>query len=191
MEIWITLTHQAIHTLDNQKGFGPIGDNMKFEEFKRNVEHWAEVRGIYTQSTEYNQVEKFKEEHWEFVISSNQDEMMDAIGDMAVCIVNAAKLQVESPELKLIDQGGKNYMSFICVLVYEGQYSRAIQALRHFANTELLSAYFEDCLQIAWDEIKDRKGMMINGLFVKWENLTTNQREELQARLDSHIEANC
>ena len=30
---------------------------------------------------------------------------------------------------------------------------------------------FEDCLQAAYDEIKDRKGKVINGVFVKEEDL--------------------
>jgi NTP pyrophosphatase (non-canonical NTP hydrolase) len=34
---------------------------------------------------------------------------------------------------------------------------------------------FENCLALAYDEIKDRKGRMINGAFVKEENLPENQ----------------
>ena len=31
----------------------------------------------------------------------------------------------------------------------------------------LLDINFESCVQAAWDEIKDRKGRMIDGVFVK------------------------
>ena len=31
----------------------------------------------------------------------------------------------------------------------------------------LLDVDFESCVQAAWDEIKDRKGRMIDGVFVK------------------------
>ena len=32
---------------------------------------------------------------------------------------------------------------------------------------EQLGLSFGDCLEYAWNEIKDRKGMMVNGIFVK------------------------
>ena len=41
---------------------------------------------------------------------------------------------------------------------------------------------FATCLQAAWNEIKDRKGMMVDGKYVKWENLTQGQREEFLRR---------
>lgn len=34
-----------------------------------------------------------------------------------------------------------------------------------------LNLFIEDCVQLAYDEIKDRKGKMINGVFVKEEDL--------------------
>jgi len=34
---------------------------------------------------------------------------------------------------------------------------------------------FEECLEMAYNEIKDRKGQMIDGFFVKEENLPNNQ----------------
>ena len=36
-----------------------------------------------------------------------------------------------------------------------------------------------ECLQSAYNEIKDRKGMMIDGTFVKYEDLTPEQQKEL------------
>lgn len=160
---------------------------MKFEEFKEKVEGWAQVRGIYDQSTEAKQVDKFKEELWEYLTSSSIDELKDAIGDMAVCIVNAYYLQ-KRKGLYI----PKNYevdIKCLCLSVSDGEYISAILALEGISNGLRLD--FKDCMQMAWDEIKDRKGMMIDGLFVKWENLTDEQQEELQSRLDAHIEADC
>ena len=40
--------------------------------------------------------------------------------------------------------------------------------IRNLINISiLLDVDFESCVQAAWDEIKDRKGRMINGVFVK------------------------
>ena len=29
----------------------------------------------------------------------------------------------------------------------------------------------EDCLEVAWEDIKDRKGMMVDGVFIKEDDL--------------------
>ena len=40
--------------------------------------------------------------------------------------------------------------------------------IRHLMNISiLLDVDFESCVQAAWNEIKDRKGRMIDGVFVK------------------------
>jgi hypothetical protein len=165
---------------------------MKFEDFKRNVEQWAQVRGIYDQSTEDKQVDKFIEEHWEFVTAEDDQERGDAVGDMAVCIVNAAKL-AKGNALMLTREGYDICIDDVCLAVKRGHYNEALNILHTCVEGEkfAIDETFNQCLKIAWDEIKDRKGMMIDGLFVKWENLTPEQQGELQARLDSHIEADC
>ncbi len=160
---------------------------MKFDDFKRKVEGWAEVRGIYDQSTEDKQILKFAEELGEFLIAETENEKMDAIGDMAVCIVNANKFK--SLNIEIIGARYGKGIGDVCSFVKFKSYSSAIEALMGLAHSEGFK--FNDCLQMAWDEIKDRKGIMINGLFVKWENLTEKQKKDLQERLDSHIEADC
>jgi NTP pyrophosphatase (non-canonical NTP hydrolase) len=42
---------------------------------------------------------------------------------------------------------------------------------------------YEESLNQAFSEIKDRKGMVIEGLYVKYDNLTEEQKEELDGRL--------
>lgn len=37
----------------------------------------------------------------------------------------------------------------------------------------------EECLSIAYEEIKDRKGLMIKGVFVKYTNLDQEQKDAL------------
>lgn len=34
---------------------------------------------------------------------------------------------------------------------------------------------FDECLRIAWDEIKDRKGLMVDGVFIKYDDLNKQQ----------------
>lgn len=160
---------------------------MKFEDFKQKVEGWAKVRGIYEQSSEAKQILKFAEELGEYLIAETEKDKMDAIGDMAVCIVNAAKFYPQP--FSIIGNRYGNGVGDVCISVKLRSYSDAIEYLMGMAHAHGFK--FEDCIQMAWNEIKDRKGIMVGGIFVKWEDLTTNQQEELQSRLDAHIEADC
>ena len=53
-------------------------------------------------------------------------------------------------------------------------YCDAINMLKVFSEASGIA--FKDCLEKAWDEIKDRKGKMINGMFVKESDLPDNRR---------------
>lgn len=152
---------------------------MKFEEFKQNVEHWAQVRGIYDESTEAHQQAKALEEIGEYLTAETDEERMDAIGDIAVCIVNAAYFDshgidefTASTEIWTIMYTASNLVG--------RYYSAAITTLSGVSNYHKYN--FEDCLSKAWNEIKDRKGMMVNGKYVKWENLTMDQKMEFNRR---------
>ena len=170
---------------------------MQLDEFIPKVQEWASVRGIYKQSTEEKQIDKFKEKMWEYLTADNVDETMDGIGDMAVTIVNAYTIACNNHkdvfmrnnfELFLYD-GVSGSMRGLCTSLDKGDYDRAIKELFVISINDDLD--FDDCLQMAWDEIKDRKGLMVDGLYVKWDNLNEAQRDELNANLEAHIESNC
>lgn len=135
---------------------------MEFEEFKNNVEKWAEERGIYEQSTEAHQQAKALEEIGEYLTAENDDERMDAIGDIAVCIVNAAYF-VREP-LKPYDTT-TDWIGEVAKSVCGSYYAQSLSELKTCARYEDLN--FNDCLEKAWNEIKKRKGRMVNGKFVK------------------------
>ena len=41
-----------------------------------------------------------------------------------------------------------------------------------------------DCLNIAWNEIKDRKGMLKDGLYVKYDDLLPKEQKELDDSIE-------
>jgi hypothetical protein len=108
------------------------------------VEQWSGNRGILDQSTCEKQMLKFKEERLE---------MMDAIGDQAVCLINAKLLGLSLAE-----------------------YDEGIGSLIEACNST--GVEFDECLSMAIDVIKKRAGLMVDGLYVKWANLTHPQRVE-------------
>lgn len=153
--------------------------NKEELEFKSNVDNWSKVRGIHDWSSEAHQQAKALEEIGELIASENDDERIDAIGDIAVCIVNASYF---GRDMDLPEQ--KNLLpkeSWLAKDVLEGSYGFAFERLRLIANKH--GFYLKECLDKAWNEIKDRKGMMVNGKYVKWDNLNGAQRAELNNRL--------
>lgn len=164
---------------------------MKFEEFKKNVEQWAEVRGIYEQSTEAHQQAKALEEIGELLTAENDEQRMDAIGDIAVCIVNAAYFRSDIV-IKNHPETGKSVFDNVISPdgTYAGIASRLLYGLYVESIIELIEVSvffrlkFEECLEKAWNEIKDRKGMMVDGKFVKWDNLSDEQRDEFNRRVN-------
>jgi len=93
----------------------------KFDE----IRNWAEARGIFDKGDVKTQTVKLMEEVGELskaVINSDQEELIDAIGDCVVVLTNLSKLA----GLKI-----------------------------------------EDCIDSAYEEIKDRTGRMTEGTFKK------------------------
>lgn len=117
---------------------------ISLKQAEKKVEQWSGNRGILDQSTCEKQMAKFKEERLE---------MMDAIGDQAVCLINA----------KLLGLGFQ-------------QYQEGIGSLIEACNST--GVVFDECLSMAIDVIKKRAGLMVDGLYVKWSNLTHPQRVE-------------
>jgi NTP pyrophosphatase (non-canonical NTP hydrolase) len=89
------------------------------------IREWADQRGIYDKGDEKTQYIKLMEEAGELaqaLLKQNQEEAIDAIGDMVVVLTNLAV----------------------------------------FVGVDI-----EDCIASAYNEIKNRKGKMSNGTFVK------------------------
>jgi hypothetical protein len=150
---------------------------VKFKEFKENVEEWARVRKIYEQSTEAHQQAKALEEIGEYLTATTDEERMDAIGDIAVCIVNAAKLRGSGSGVEVIFNDDLDGIGDVAYCVIDGAYDLALGELSSisFSSHQIP---FELCIEKAWNEIKDRKGMMIDKKYVKWESMTEEQQKE-------------
>lgn len=153
---------------------------MKFKEFKQNVGEWARVRGIYEQSTEAHQQAKALEEVGEYLTAENDDERADAIGDIAVCIVNAAFFDRHEDYLNVGGEGETSSIADLAKSVLDQRYNRSLGCLNLISGRFGLG--FGECLDAAWNEIKDRKGMMIEGKYVKWESMSDEQRKEFTLR---------
>lgn len=156
------------------------------EELIKKVEQWSIERGL---NTAYPNKQRLKlwEEFGELcaaVARSNREDAIDAIGDMLVVIIiykqqlGYGSNDVFEPKLDNLDFLGR--LEDTALIDYIGRgisESRSyIEAIRMVVENLTVLAYrlgttLEECLQSAYDEIKDRRGKMINGVFVKESDL--------------------
>ena len=159
------------------------------------IQEWAKEREIYEQLTPFDELLKTYEEVGELIKACYDNEkpsIQDAIGDVMVTLINYCylkevdfiliirkslkrpnttrvslwfiALQVKSTLNSLIFDEARNnvfdtleYVSFtICRIL------RPLNSLALLEDTTL-----EECLNIAYNEIKDRKGKIINRKFIK------------------------
>lgn len=142
---------------------------------------WAEERGIFVKGTVKGQKYKTIEEMAELIqaICKNDITLIkDSIGDVYVTLVIGAKLQgnIKLDDLKpTYTECDKKYFltelaSKLSYLVTKDTYGEKSCNLILYLLKQIAYAYyltFNECVEYAFNEIKDRKGTMKNGTFVK------------------------
>ena len=156
------------------------------EELIKKVEQWSIERGLNTADPNKQRL-KLWEEFGELNASIARDDRegaIDAIGDMlVVMIIYKQQLGYGSNdvfELKLDNIDFLYRLEDSALLDHVGygivQTRSYIQSIEQVVDNLTMLAYrlgtnLEECLAAAYDEIKDRKGKMINGVFVKESDL--------------------
>lgn len=164
---------------------------LTFEQFQTNVQEWSEARGIYEHSTALAQALKAVSEVGELAdatIKNDRDALKDAIGDVAVCLVNVAYMTEGQLDHDYIFDDVNDCRNALQVAAgcagSVGELSFEIaQDNRNVTNTYLDASFYSlyatakinnldflDCCEAAWNEIKDRKGFLSpSGAFIKQE----------------------
>ena len=125
---------------------------MRFEELNARVIEWAQEKGILDASNPIKQLTKTQEE---------LDETMDAL-------VKIKDLH-DPKQPSLIDVGNKQAL----IDQYNDEVVDGIgdMLVTILILSELCGVDPQHCLTVAYDEIKGRKGKMVDGMFVKESNL--------------------
>ncbi len=173
---------------------------MHYKDFHESVLYWARIRG-FDESDPRSQYLSCVEESVKEISESkmNLDDAMlsDAIGDTAVTLI-ILDLQLKKKNYISRSEAGILFTGDYTELMYRIgcigaslrrekwdqaalDVSLALACLIEFCNKE--GMYFDECCGHAWDEIKDRVGMMINGSYVKESDLNCLQRLEFDKRI--------
>lgn len=168
------------------------------QQLIKQIEQWAEERNLIKGSTPQKQMLKLIEEFGELcagIARNDKEKIEDSIGDCGVVIIiltkqlNASNLGVITA-YKAADFSTEN-SEFICLRASSVlgsassllMYMTSSDSKSRLADILLRFIYyiskialnfglnFESCLISAYNQIKDRKGKMVDGIWVKEEDL--------------------
>lgn len=166
----------------------------ELETLIEKVKQWSIDRGLNTVDP-FKQLIKLREEYGELnsgIAKDNEELIKDSIGDTMVVLIILGQItgnDVYIDEMiQFVDVPTELYKFSLEKTLAQfdisiGNFSgnlltnlptnvalfNAIVILSHIASK--LDTSLKDCLQLAYDEIKDRKGRMIDGVWVKEEDL--------------------
>lgn len=163
------------------------------------IEQWAEDRNIINGTNPIDQAMKLFSEFGELAdnVGKGRD-CRDDIGDCMVVLTIIAK-QLNLPMVdflefphNVIDSDLKETVAFFgCELGklladqgddYDLGFLVCIGLLHSIAIKK--DTTLQECVQIAYDDIKDRHGYIKNGIFIKLSDMTTDDRDEYEKSIN-------
>ena len=164
------------------------------------IQEWAKERKIYEQLTPFDELLKTHEEVGELIKACYDDDkpaIQDAIGDVMVTLINYCYFkkidfvkvyeQIQYDDSETINiycaLTVNDIIAFFLRVIANSSYKplkvtifiNVINILRNLQNITINNnTTLEECLNIAYNEIKNRTGRIINGKFVKDEKQKSN-----------------
>lgn len=149
------------------------------QQLIKNIEQWAEDRNLIEGSTPQKQFIKLMEEFGELcsgVAKNKPDVIKDSIGNCFVVMVILNKqVGKQSRGMEFFSFGNPDMSDFTIDEIVSDLadyaahgYERPFPVVLGLSNiADVYQLNFEDCIRQAYNEIKDRKGRMVDGVFVK------------------------
>ena len=168
--------------------------NLTIQELVPLIHQWAKERGIFDKSTPFDQLLKTHEEVGELIkacYDNDKPAIQDAIGDVIITLINYCYM-IEGDALSFFGKYKKTIWDECAKVIYtsltlnetlSGLMRSACVYKSKISHTtrlcislifdclytlaDLYNTTLEECLNIAYNEIKDRKGRIVNGKFIK------------------------
>ncbi|MFC2272498.1 MazG-like family protein [Capnocytophaga ochracea] len=171
-----------------------ITQNLTIQELVPLIQEWAKEREIYELLTPFDELLKTNEEVGELIkacYDNDKPAIQDAIGDVMITMINYCYfIELDAIEYikQAVDLSVTGYYTISYVMNAHNALGRLISlyvwnegkeiskpsglrifSILHYLNgiAHLEGTTLEECLNIAYNEIKNRKGKIINGKFVK------------------------
>jgi hypothetical protein len=145
-------------------------NQLNFIELNHNIVEWAKERGLINKDFALRQTVKLIEEIGETasaILKSNVDKQKDGIGDIYIVItILSAQLGltpfVPTGEVKGFKSPEYEILSMVTNTDSNSSMIVNLERLAKALNLDLL-----ECVNLAYNEIKDRKGELVDGTFIK------------------------
>ena len=155
------------------------------------IRDWASVRGITSTTNPFVQTLKLYEEYGELCgafLKHKDEKLKDAVGDMIVVLIGLNKIVGNNLEDSIIGYSESDdslikdlntCVGSIAYIINEIMYSKDKHRTANLSNNIIsfldiicLQKDFTiyECVYSAWIEIRNRKGVNINGNFIKYED---------------------
>lgn len=125
---------------------------MRFKESEHNVIKWANKKDLIENGNSYAQYAKFLEEGTEILVAMNKFEnLLKTAADLDVTNkeqLEAYRIKDKAIHNELVDGLGD---TLVTLIILAAQYGLEL----------------EDCLEYAYNQIKDRTGKTVGGTFIK------------------------
>ena len=165
-------------------------------ELIQKIEQWATDRNIIKGSKPIDQAMKLFSEFGELAdnVGKGRD-CRDDVGDCAVVLIIMCR-QLGIPTIDSIQKDNDNYSIkeyvtwagyWMCSWVSGGMSNSEELGFifSNLINIAQLSNYtLEECVQVAYDDIKERRGVLVNGVFIK-------ESDPAYSSIIASIESNC
>ena len=167
--------------------------NKTIQELVPLIHQWAKERGIFDKSTPFDQLLKTHEEVGELIkacYDNDPIDIQDAIGDVMVTLINYCYFKkIDFVKVyKQIQYDDSEAINIYCALTVNDIIAFFLRVIANSSYKPLKVTIFinvrnilrnlqnitinnnttlEECLNVAYNEIKNRKGRIINGKFIK------------------------
>lgn len=144
---------------------------LEISELEPLIIEWAKEKNINNPNNQYLKILEEVGETARAILKNDIPEIKDGIGDIAVTIIIYYSIDKESINLDYIkDKEFNNQLCFESLLIHINAYSTVVfMPLENLATNN--NTTLKECLNLAWNVIKDRQGKTLNGNFIKNQKL--------------------
>ena len=141
------------------------------QELQKKIIQWAKEKDLLKSENAPKQRLKLLEEVGETaaaILKNNTDEIKDGIGDIFVVLVILAEQLSEEILFDMTRASKDDHQDFVFLFDEILDSKRIYYSLAYLKDIcRKLDYDLTECANLAWNEIKDRKGNTINGTFIK------------------------